>query len=84
MRDSQFLRGFINEGIQEGRLEEKRKTLLRVVQLRLEDPVPDDVRRAIEGTNDLDVLSRGFGAALQAGSLGDLRSSMKTLAASGT
>ncbi len=55
MRESQLINSWIREGEDLGRLEMKRDDLLTLVQ-RLEDPVPESIRLAIEGTTDLDKL----------------------------
>ncbi len=54
-----------------------RANLLKVVRARLQDPVPETIRLAVEGTNDLAVLNLWFDAALAVNSLAELRNAMK-------
>jgi hypothetical protein len=52
-------------------LQTRREVLLEAVTLRLEDPVPEPIRLAIEGTNDLATLLRWHRAALTVGTIAD-------------
>jgi hypothetical protein len=47
-----------------------------VVLSELEDPVPEAVRLAIEGTNDATTLSRWIRAAVKADSMAEFRKAM--------
>ncbi len=77
MQESQVIRGWINRGKLEGSVETRRADVLTVVRMRLQDPVPEAIRLAVEGTNDLAMLERWFEAAVQAQTLADLRAAMK-------
>jgi hypothetical protein len=77
VRESQVIKGFKDEGKVEGRIEARREDLLKVIRARLQNPVPDPVRLAVEGTNDPDILSQWFDAALTAKTLEELRATMK-------
>jgi len=72
MQESQVILGWINRGKQRGIVETTRANLLELVRLRLQDPVPETIRLAIEGTNDENTLNRWFRAAATANSLADL------------
>ncbi len=72
MRESQYIKRWRDEGIDLGALRTRREDLLRVVR-RLEDPVPEALRLAIEGTNDLQTLDRWFDAALGADTIAEFR-----------
>ncbi len=79
-RESQLIKGWMKEGGDIARLQTRRAELLRVVR-RVEDPVPEAVRLAIEGTTDLDKLDAWLEAALDAliggQTIAQLRSAMK-------
>jgi len=76
MKESQTMLGWIRKGQEEGRLEAKRADLLRVLRVRFRAEVPSDLRAAVEGTNDLNILDRWMDAAATAASLTDFRSAM--------
>ncbi|MBY0228534.1 MAG: hypothetical protein K2W96_04560 [Gemmataceae bacterium] len=75
-RKSTIIEGWRKDGREEGALHTKRTDVLKVAR-RLQDPVPDSIRRAIEGTNDVGVLDRWFDAALDAEDIGALRREMQ-------
>jgi hypothetical protein len=77
MQESQVILGWINRGVQKGAVEARRADLLKVVRARLQDPVPENVRLAVEGTNDPDTLDRWFDAALSAGTLQEFLAAMR-------
>jgi hypothetical protein len=77
MQESQVISGWMDRGKNQGVLERGREDLLLVVQRRLASPVPEDLRLAIEGTNDPDVLRRWLGAALDAATLEQFRAAMR-------
>jgi hypothetical protein len=54
MRESQFLKGYIERG----KLQGWREAVLDLISPRLANPVPEEVRLAVEGTNDPDTLRR--------------------------
>ena len=76
MRESEYINRWRNEGIDLGVLRTRREDLLDAVKLRLEDPVPETIRLAIQGTNDLDTLIRWYRAALTLDSIADFRKAM--------
>jgi hypothetical protein len=67
----------INEWIDEGRLKERRANLLRFIRSRFRDPVPSDVREAVEGQKDLNVLGRWYDIADTADSLDAFRCALQ-------
>lgn len=77
MSESQYIKTFVLRGREEGVVIARRSDLLKAVRLRLQDPVPEPIRLAVEGTNDPDTLDRWFEVAITAGSLAELRSAMK-------
>jgi hypothetical protein len=77
MKESQFILRYIRRGQQEGEVRRGRADLLDCIQLRLQDPVPEEVRLAVEGTNDPDTLRRWNRVALTATSLDELRAAMR-------
>jgi hypothetical protein len=76
MRESQYIKRWEKVGEDRGILLTKREYLLEAVKLRLADPVPEAIRLAIEGTNDLQTLDRWYQAALTSRTLAQLRKAM--------
>ncbi len=77
MQESQVILGWMNRGKQKGIVEARRADLLTLVQILLQDPVPEEVRLAIEGTNDEEILSRWFRAAVTATTLAEFTAAMR-------
>jgi hypothetical protein len=77
MRESQYIKSWERVGEQRGELRTHRANLLTAVQLRLQDPVPEPIRLAIEGTNDLSKLDTWFEAALTVPNITELLKAMK-------
>jgi hypothetical protein len=77
MRESQTIKGWMREGEELGILRTKRGDLLELIGAHLEDPVPESIRLAVEGTNDLSRLQLWYRAALHAKTIGELRKQMK-------
>ncbi len=77
MRESQYIKSWEKVGEERAELRTKRADLLKAVELRLQDPVPEAIRLAIEGTNDVARLESWFAAALTAQTIADLRKEMK-------
>jgi hypothetical protein len=77
VQESQVIRGWIERGRQQGIMQAGRKNILTLVRLRLHDPVPEEVRLAVERTNDLATLDRWFDAALIATTLDEFLSAMR-------
>ncbi|MGL4549683.1 MAG: hypothetical protein ACRC33_00740 [Gemmataceae bacterium] len=76
-RKSVTIEGWKREGRDEGRLIEKRADILRVAQARLNQPVPDSIRDAVEGSNDLGVLDEWLTAAALSDTVAELRRRMQ-------
>ena len=53
MKESQAVLGWKREGMLEGEVRATRKALLQVLGARFPGALPDDVRLAVEGTNDV-------------------------------
>ena len=79
MLESQLILGWMKQGEDRGLVKKARSALLRVIAVRLQNPVPEDLMLAIEGTNDESILDQWFNDALLAPSITDLRKTMKTL-----
>ena len=77
MRESQTIKSWMREGAELGELRNKRNYLIKLIGAHLEDPVPESIRLAIEGTNDLSRLDVWYDAALTAKSLSEFRKQMK-------
>jgi hypothetical protein len=60
VRESQYLKSFELKGRQEGEVARARADVLDGLQLKFKMPVPEPIRLAIEGTNDLNTLDRWF------------------------
>jgi hypothetical protein len=76
MRESQYIKKWESVGEDRGSLRTKRADLLNVVKFRLEDPVPEPIRLAIEGTNDLNTLDRWLQAAATLDTIVEFRKAM--------
>ena len=77
MRESQTIKGWMREGAEIAELRTKRVDLLKAVRLRLVNPVPETIRLAVEGTNDLSRLELWYDAALTVATVGEFRKQMK-------
>jgi hypothetical protein len=77
MVESQLILGWLKQGNEQGRVENARANVLQVIAVRLEDPVPEDLMLAIEGTNDPSILSEWLVVAATSKSIGELRKAMK-------
>src|ERR1700722_12873768 len=60
MLESKVIGGWKREGKLEGIVEKARAVLLDVVRVQLQDPVPETIRLAVEGTNSPEILDRWF------------------------
>jgi hypothetical protein len=76
MRESQLINSWIREGKDLGRLEFARELLLKRLK-RMEDPVPENIRLAVEGTTDLEKLEHWIDAAENARTIAELRHQMQ-------
>lgn len=77
MQESTVVQGWINRGVQQEAVAARRAWLLRLLQNRFQTPVPEPIRLAIEGTNDVATLDRWFDAATSAPSLAEFRAAMR-------
>jgi hypothetical protein len=77
MRESQTIKGWMREGEELGELRKARTVLLKLIGAQLEAPVPETIRLAIEGTNDVSKLDLWYDAALTAETIRELRKEMK-------
>jgi hypothetical protein len=66
----------MEEGAARATLATRRQVLLQVLRTHFRTEPPEDVRQAVEGTNDLDTLSRWLDAAVTATSVDDFRAVM--------
>ena len=73
MWQSQVIKEWKDAGRQEGRQQEKRNDLLKVLRSRFKGEVPADLTQAIQQTDDLGILSRWFDDALEVASLDEFR-----------
>jgi hypothetical protein len=76
MKESQVIKGWMDEGELVGTVKTRRADLLKVLRARFQAPVPESVRVAIEGTNDPTTLDRWLDAALATNSLAEFRAAM--------
>lgn len=79
MRESTIANEWKAEGKMEGKLEAERDTLLRLVNLKFQTPLPEDFTTAVERQRDLSVLARWFAQAVLASSLEDLLKAIRPL-----
>lgn len=77
LRESQYIKKWELVGEERAELRTKRAFLLKAVKMRLQDPVAESIRLAIEGTNDLSKLEAWYEMALTANTVADLRQQMK-------
>jgi hypothetical protein len=73
--ESQVILGWQREARQDQEVKTTQRILLRVLRVRFQAEAPEDLKRAVEGTTDLKMLSRWFDAAVTAASLDDFRAS---------
>ncbi len=76
MKESQLVNEVKREGALEGQLKAQRTDLLKVIRVRLANPVPEPIRLAVEGTNDPETLSRWFDLALTKSSIREFAGAM--------
>jgi hypothetical protein len=72
MRESTYINNAIQRGYERGQLLARRKSLLRLIQIRIQDPVPEPIRQVVENTTDWDLLDKWFEAAIKATTLADV------------
>jgi hypothetical protein len=77
MRESSWINTWRDQGIDIGSVRAKRGFLVEAIKVRLADPVPENISKAIEGTTSSETLDRWFEAALKAQVLSELRAAMK-------
>src|SRR5207237_6634505 len=73
VRESQYSKSYEVKG----EVKRARTDLLRLLQSRLGAPIPEPLRLAIEGTNDLGILDRWFDTALTAASWEEFQAAMQ-------
>jgi hypothetical protein len=67
----------VQEWKDEAKLESLRAHLLLALETRGKGPVPNDLAEAIQATEDIDLLSRWFRAALDANSFDEFRTAVQ-------
>jgi hypothetical protein len=77
VRESPYLKSFEDKGRQEGELRARRADVIKGLSLKLKSAVPEPIRLAIEGTNDLDTLNRWFEALFEVESWDEFQKRMK-------
>jgi hypothetical protein len=78
VRQLEIVREWRDEGCAEGRLESLRSSLEKVLRKRYPPDVPSDVAEVIQQTTDPEMLSTWFDAALEAQSLDEFRTAMRS------
>jgi hypothetical protein len=76
MKESQYIKGWLSEGEAKGELKKAQEALLTVLEARFPQEPLDQLRLAIQGTNDLDILQRWFDEALTATTVEAFRKAM--------
>jgi hypothetical protein len=77
MRESSWINTWRDQGIDIGSVRTKRGSLMKLIKKHFEDPVPENLSKAIEGTTSLETLERWYDAALDAQTISELRAAMK-------
>lgn len=77
VRVSQQVQEWKDEGRVEGELKKQREVLLLALETRGKGPVPGDLVELIQTTEDMDLLSRWFRAALVANSFDEFRAAVQ-------
>jgi hypothetical protein len=77
VQESQVILSWMDRGKQRGSAEAWRDALLKLMRSRFQDPVPEAIRLAVEGTNDPDTLGRWFDIALAAPTLAEFQAAMR-------
>jgi hypothetical protein len=77
MRESTYIKQFELRGREQGVVLDSRAKLFKVIRSRLQDPVPESIRLAVEGTNDPVTLDIWFDVALAVTTVAELRTAMK-------
>jgi hypothetical protein len=76
VRESLYAKNIEVRGEVRGEVKRARADVLRILQKRLGSPVPEPIRLAIEGTNDLALLDSWLDAALKAASWEDFQAAL--------
>lgn len=76
-RESAYIKSWERVGEERGELRNARSSLCAVIEARFRTTVPEPIRLAIEGTNDLDKLNTWLRAAATAENVADLRKEIK-------
>ncbi|HYT95194.1 MAG TPA: hypothetical protein VEL76_41135 [Gemmataceae bacterium] len=77
MRESQLSKTIEAEGEHKGEVKRSRAYVLEGLRLKFGSPVPEPIRLAIEGTNDLAALDRWFQALFTLNSWAEFEALMK-------
>jgi hypothetical protein len=77
VRESQYLKSFEDRGEQRGKVLGWRDALLGASSLKFGSPVPEPIRLAIEGTNDIGMIERWFKVLFEADSWAEFQTRMK-------
>jgi|SRR5947209_369482 len=77
MKESQYIRGWLDEGELRGLIKARREDLLMILTERIAASVPEDTRLAVERTNDRDILQKGIRAAARSNSWAGFHAAMK-------
>jgi hypothetical protein len=76
MRESQYLKSFEDRGKSQGEVHGRRASLLEGLRLKFKSEVPEPVRLAIEGTNDVGTIQRWFQVLFSVDSWADFQKQM--------
>ena len=77
MLESQLILGWMKQGKEQGLVEKARSDVLRIIAARFQNPVPEDLMLAIEGTNDESILRGWLVEAATTASIAHLLKTMK-------
>jgi hypothetical protein len=73
MTESPTVNSWIHKGELQGIVKKGRADVLKVLEKKLRQPVPEAIRLAVEGTNDPATLERWLDAALEVASYAEFR-----------
>ena len=77
MLESQLILGWMKQGEDRGLVKKARADVLRIIAARFQNPVPEDLMLAIEGTNDESILEAWLVEAATTASIANLLKTMK-------
>jgi hypothetical protein len=73
VRESKFLADWTKQAVKEAVLKERQKTLVRALQIRLQNPLPRDLVSALNSCEDMTELDRWFDLSQTATTLAEFR-----------